>query len=277
MFKIGCHLSVAKGYASMAKDAVNIGTNVIQFFIRNPRGGCAKYIDINDVEEFKSICIEHGFGPFLVHAPYTLNLCSNKEKTKEFSFQVIKEDLSKIDEYFGGGLYNLHPGSHVGQGMVTGINLIIDALNKSVPEGCKSTLLLETMAGKGSEVGGNFEEIKKIIDGVDSRINTGVCMDTCHIYDAGYDIVNNLECVLKKFDSVIGIDKLKAVHLNDSMNQLGSHKDRHQKIGKGYIGIETFRQIINHPLLKDIPFYLETPNELEGYAQEISILKNMIS
>lgn len=275
MLKIGCHLSVAKGYAAMANDAVKIGADVFQFFSRNPRGGKAREIDLDDINKFKDICEKSVLGPFLVHAPYTLNPCSKDEKTRSFALEAMSGDIERLDTYFGGGLYNFHPGSHVGQGIDDGVRLIAETINKAVKADSQTTILLETMAGKGTEVGGKFEELRRIIDLVDERVKIGVCMDTCHVFDAGYDIVNNIDGVLEEFDSVVGIERLKAVHINDTMNPIGSHKDRHQKIGQGFIGIETFERIINHPYLKNLPFYLETPNELEGYAEEIRLLKSL--
>ncbi len=275
MLKIGCHLSVAKGYAAMANDAVKIGADVFQFFSRNPRGGKAREIDLDDINKFKDICEKSVLGPFLVHAPYTLNPCSKDEKTRSFALEAMSGDIERLDTYFGGGLYNFHPGSHVGQGIDDGVRLIAETINKAVKADSQTTILLETMAGKGTEVGGKFEELRRIIDLVDERVKIGVCMDTCHVFDAGYDIVNNIDGVLEEFDSVVGIEHLKAVHINDTMNPIGSHKDRHQKIGQGFIGIEAFERIINHPYLKNLPFYLETPNELEGYAEEIRLLKSL--
>ncbi len=275
MLKIGCHLSVAKGYAAMANDAVKIGADVFQFFSRNPRGGKAREIDLDDINKFKDICEKSVLGPFLVHAPYTLNPCSKDEKTRSFALEAMSGDIERLDTYFGGGLYNFHPGSHVGQGIDDGVRLIAETINKAVKADSQTTILLETMAGKGTEVGGKFEELRRIIDLVDERVKIGVCMDTCHVFDAGYDIVNNIDGVLEEFDSVVGIEHLKAIHINDTMNPIGSHKDRHQKIGQGFIGIEAFERIINHPYLKNLPFYLETPNELEGYAEEIRLLKSL--
>lgn len=274
MFKIGCHLSAAKGYANMAKEAHQIGANTFQFFTRNPRGGNAKPIDENDIAEFKKLCQEYGIDVILAHAPYTLNCCSAKPDIREFAINMMKDDLERM-EYTPHNLYNFHPGSHVGQGEEVGIQYIIDALNIVLKTEQSTTVLLETMAGKGSEIGSKFEEIRQIIDGVKLQEKLGVCLDTCHVSDAGYDIVNDLDNVLEQFDQVIGLDRLKAIHLNDSMNPLASHKDRHQKIGEGTIGLEAFERIINHPKLRNLPFFLETPNELEGYAKEIAVLKQM--
>lgn len=274
MFKIGSHLSAAKGYANMAKEAHQIGANTFQFFTRNPRGGNAKPIDENDIAEFKKLCQEYGIDVILAHAPYTLNCCSAKPDIREFAINMMKDDLERM-EYTPHNLYNFHPGSHVGQGEEVGIQYIIDALNIVLKTEQSTTVLLETMAGKGSEIGSKFEEIRQIIDGVKLQEKLGVCLDTCHVSDAGYDIVNDLDNVLEQFDQVIGLDRLKAIHLNDSMNPLASHKDRHQKIGEGTIGLEAFERIINHPKLRNLPFFLETPNELEGYAKEIAVLKQM--
>lgn len=274
MFKIGSHLSAAKGYANMAKEAHQIGANTFQFFTRNPRGGNAKPIDENDIAEFKKLCQEYGIDVILAHAPYTLNCCSAKPDIREFAINMMKDDLERM-EYTPHNLYNFHPGSHVGQGEEVGIQYIIDALNIVLKTEQSTTVLLETMAGKGSEIGSKFEEIRQIIDGVKLQEKLGVCLDTCHVSDAGYDIVNDLDKVLEQFDQVIGLDRLKAIHLNDSMNPLASHKDRHQKIGEGTIGLEAFERIINHPKLRNLPFFLETPNELEGYAKEIAVLKQM--
>lgn len=269
---IGCHLSVSKGFAAMGKQAVEIGANTFQFFTRNPRGGKAKAIDENDVAKLKKIMKDNRFGPILAHAPYTLNPCSKDEKTREFALNTMIDDLQRM-EYFPGNLYNFHPGSHVGQGVEKGIELIASQLNLVLNEDLHTTVLLETMAGKGSEIGSKFEELRAIIDNVNYNDKLGVCLDTCHIFDAGYDIVNNLDEVLDEFDRIIGIDRLKAVHLNDSMNTLGCHKDRHQKIGLGGIGLDAFEKIINHKYLRNLPFYLETPNELDGYAAEIKTLR----
>lgn len=272
MIKIGCHLSVSKGYYAMGKEALNIGADTFQFFTRNPRGSKAKAIDPADVEKLCELAREHSFGPLLGHAPYTLNPASQNEKTREFAFETMEDDLKRM-EYLPGNLYNFHPGSHVGQGIETGIARITEVLNQILTSGQTTTVLLETMSGKGTEIGGNFEELRMIIDGVKLKDKMGICMDTCHIFDAGYDIVNDLEGVLEEFDRTVGLERLKAVHINDSKNPIGSHKDRHEKIGEGNIGLETFIKIINHPALCSLPFYLETPNDLEGYAREISLLK----
>ena len=274
MIKIGCHLSVSKGYLAMAKTAVSINADTFQFFTRNPRGGKAKAIDVEDIESFKSFAAENGIDRVLAHAPYTLNACSPDERVREFAFTAMTEDLARM-EYIPGQLYNFHPGSHVGQGREKGIELIAELLNRVLYPEMTTTVLLETMAGKGSEVGAKFEELRAIIDRTELSDKLGVCLDTCHVYDAGYDIVNDLESVLEEFDRVVGLDRLKAVHINDSKNPIGSHKDRHERIGEGYIGIEAFERIINEPHLNRLPFYLETPNELEGYAKEIELLHDL--
>lgn len=274
MLNIGCHLSASKGYTHMAKEAISIGGNTFQFFTRNPRGGKAKEVDPKDVESFLNISKENGFAKILAHAPYTINVCSADEGIRKFGKDTMKDDLEKL-EFVPGNMYNFHPGSHVGQGADEGIRLIIEALNEILWKEQSTTVLLETMAGKGSEVGRSFEELKRIIDGVELKEKLGVCLDTCHVYDAGYDIVNNLDKVLDEFDKVIGLDRLKAIHINDSKNTFESHKDRHEKIGEGSIGIEAFKRIINHPKLRDLPFYLETPNELDGYEKEIALLKSL--
>lgn len=272
MLNIGCHLSASKGYLHMGEEAKSIGANTFQFFTRNPRGGAAKAIDEEDVKAFLDFAKEHNFGKILAHAPYTLNACSDKEQTREFALNTMKDDLLRM-EYTPHQLYNFHPGSHVGQGADIGIDLIIKQLNAVLWQDMTTTVLLETMAGKGSEVGRSFEELRAILDGVELDNKMGVCLDTCHIYDAGYDIVNDLEGVLDEFDRVIGLDRLKAIHMNDSKNPFESHKDRHEKIGEGFIGFETMVKIINNPRLADIPILLETPNELDGYAHEIEMLR----
>lgn len=271
---IGCHLSVSKGFENMGKEALSIGANTFQFFTRNPRGGKAKDIDKADVENLLNLMQEHNFGKILAHAPYTLNPCSKDEKTREFALNTMIDDLKRM-EYLPNNLYNFHPGSHTGQGVEKGIELICNQLNTVLYEDMTTTVLLETMAGKGSEVGSKFEELKTIIDNTNLNDKLGVCLDTCHVFDGGYDIVDNLENVLEEFDKIIGISKLKAIHINDSMNYLGCHKDRHQKIGQGAIGIDAFERIINHKYLKDLPYYLETPNELDGYKAEIALLKSL--
>ena len=274
MLRIGCHLSSSKGFLHMGKEAVKIGANTFQFFTRNPRGSKAKEIDEKDVAAFLEFSREHGIGQILAHAPYTLNPCSKDEKTREFALLTMEDDLKRM-EYISGNCYNFHPGSHVGQGSQEGIRMIADTLNQILKEEQRTTVLLETMAGKGTEVGRSFEELQAILEKVELKDHMGVCLDTCHVYDAEYDIVEHLDEVLETFDQIIGLQKLKAIHMNDSKNPFGSHKDRHEKIGEGSLGLEAFRRIINHPSLKGIPIYLETPNELDGYAQEIALLKSM--
>lgn len=271
MLKIGCHLSSSKGFCAMGADALKINANTFQFFTRNPRGSKAKEIDASDVERFIKIAHDNNFGKIIAHAPYTINPCSNNEKTREFAWQTMADDLKRM-EYLPGNLYNFHPGSHVGQGSEEGIRLICETLNSILFKDMSTTVLLETMSGKGTEIGRSFEEIRAIIDGVELKDKIGVCMDTCHIHDGGYDIVNNLEGVLDEFDRVIGIGYLKAVHLNDSMNPVGSHKDRHAKIGQGEIGLNALVNVVNNPRLQGLPFCLETPNELDGYKAEIELL-----
>ncbi len=273
MLKIGCHLSSAKGYVAMGKDAVKIGANTFQFFTRNPRGGAAKPLDEKDMESYREFAKENGLGTILAHAPYTLNAAAAKEDLRQFAFEVMKDDLYRLS-LIPGSMYNFHPGSHVKQGVEVGIDLISNHLNRVLEYNVNTTVLLETMAGKGSEVGRSFEEIQAIIEKTERKDMLGVCLDTCHVYDAGYDIAANLEGVLQEFDQVIGLDRLKAIHLNDSKNPFASHKDRHEKIGEGSIGVEAIQRIINHPLLRELPFYLETPNELDGYAKEIALLKS---
>ena len=284
--KIGCHLSSSGGYLAMAQTAVSIGANVFQFFTRNPRGGAAKPIDKNDVADFLVYAKENGIGPILAHAPYTLNAASADPKIREFAENVFIDDLKRLS-LTPGALYNFHPGSHVGQGAEKGIELISDILVKVAPYAGETTILLETMSGKGSEVGRSFEELKSIIDRVESQLIThhsslvtdrsrlGICLDTCHVWDGGYDIVNDLDGVLDEFDRILGLDRLKAIHINDTMNAIAAHKDRHEKIGKGHIGLDAFRRIVNHPRLKDLPFYLETPCDLQGYKEEIALLKSL--
>ena len=271
MFTIGCHLSSAKGYLHMAKDAVSIDANTFQFFTRNPRGGRAKAIDPKDIAAFAAYAPEHGIERILAHAPYTLNPASDKQQTRDFALMVLAEDLGRMEET-PHQLYNMHPGSAVGQPCEVAIAKIADALNQSLLPHQTTTLLLETMAGKGSEIGGTFEELAAIIAQVELESHVGVCLDTCHVWDAGYDIVGDLDGVLEEFDRVIGLDRLHAIHLNDSMNARGSHKDRHARIGEGEIGFKA--AVTNHPKLRDLPFYLETPNpDLAGYAEEIAALR----
>lgn len=272
---IGAHLSASKGYTHMLEEALSIGANTFQFFTRNPRGGKAKEIDESDIASFHKKAEENNFGRILAHAPYTLNCCSANEQTRNFALETFSDDLKRM-EYTPNMLYNFHPGSHVGQGEDIGIGLICETLNAVLFEDMTTTVLLETMAGKGSEVGKSFEELRRIIDGVELSDKMGVCLDTCHVNDAGYDIVNDLDGVLEEFDKIIGINRLKALHLNDSKNPLGAHKDRHEKIGQGYIGAETFEKIVNNKYLKDLPMFLETPNELDGYAREIALLKSLV-
>ena len=274
MFYIGCHLSASKGFLAMGKTATEIGANTFQFFTRNPRGGAAKALDPADIGAFLSYQKAHGFGKILAHAPYTLNACSKDEGIRTFAKNTMADDLLRM-EAVPGNLYNFHPGSHVGQGIETGIAQIAAQLNELLTPNLTTTVLLETMAGKGSEVGSRFEELRAIIDRVDLSSKLGVCLDTCHVYDAGYDIVGDLDGVLAEFDRVIGIDRLRAIHINDSKNPFMSHKDRHEVIGGGAIGADAFARIINHPQLKDLPFFLETPNELDGYANEIALLKGL--
>lgn len=275
MLNIGCHLSASKGFENMGLEALEIHANTFQFFTRNPRGGKAKEIDESDVNKLLKIMKENNFAKILAHAPYTLNLCSADKGIREFAKNTMADDLKRM-EYLPDNMYNFHPGSHVGQGIETGINYIVEALNEILSKNQSTTVLLETMSGKGSEVGSKFEEIKEIIDRVESDKKLGVCFDTCHVNDAGYDVVNNLDSVLEEFDKIIGLDRLKAIHINDSMNPLGAHKDRHQKIGEGYIGLEAFERIINHPKLRKLPFYLETPHDdIKGYAKEIEVLRNL--
>ena len=284
--KIGCHLSSSGGYLAMAQTAVSIGANVFQFFTRNPRGGAAKPIDRADVAAFNAYAGENGIGPILAHAPYTLNAAAAEPRIREFAESVFVDDMRRL-EFTPGALYNFHPGSHVGQGAEKGVELISDILLRvfaaAPAEGWRTTILLETMSGKGSEIGRVFEELRAVIDRVESRLpgagarpaRLGVCLDTCHVWDGGYDVVGDLDGVVTRFDEVVGLDRLKAIHVNDSMNVFGAHKDRHEKIGKGKIGLDAFRRIVNHPKLRDLPFYLETPCDLQGYKEEIALLKSL--
>ena len=274
MLKIGCHLSSSKGYEAMGKDALSINANTFQFFTRNPRGGKAKEINPTDIEKYLAFAKTKGISHILAHAPYTLNAASADESLREFAKNTMADDLLRM-EYTPGNCYNFHPGSHVGQGVEAGITFISDMLNSILTPEQNTTVLLETMAGKGSEIGRSFEELREIIDRVTIKDKIGICLDTCHVWDGGYDIVNHLDEVIDEFDSIIGLSKLKAIHLNDSMNPLGAHKDRHAKIGEGMIGLDALVRVINHPALKELPFYLETPNELEGYAKEIEILREL--
>ena len=285
---IGNHLSSSKGYLAMGKNAIALGANTFAFFTRNPRGGAAKELDSEDAHALTELCKAEGFGPLVAHAPYTMNLCSADEGIRGFAADMLREDILRM-EALPGNYYNFHPGSHTGQGVEVGIGFIAEALRSVLPLAEHTTILLETMAGKGSEVGRRFEELKEIIDRVEGTASVssespvqgapvprlGVCIDTCHLHDGGYDIVHDLDAVLNEFDNIIGLDRLKACHLNDSMNDAGSRKDRHAKIGEGYIGLEALTAVINHPVLKNLPFILETPNELPGYAKEIALLRSL--
>lgn len=275
MLRIGCHLSSARGFLAMGKEAEKIGANTFQFFTRNPRGGRAKPLDLADVEHYLAFAKEKGIGEILAHAPYTLNACAKDGDLRKFAFETMQDDLRRLN-HLPGAMYNFHPGSHVSQGAEKGIALIADHLNRLLEEDFSAVILLETMAGKGSEVGRSFEELRSIIDKVERKEKLGICLDTCHVFDGGYDIVNNLEQVLGELDAIIGRERLRAVHLNDSLNGLGSHKDRHARIGEGSLGLEAVKNIINHPSLRELPFFLETPNELAGYQQEIALLKGMV-
>ena len=274
MLNIGCHLSSSKGFYHMGEESLSIDANTFQFFTRNPRGGSAKDIDPQDAQKLNELMKEKGFAKILAHAPYTLNACAKVESIREFAHNTMLDDLKRM-EFVPGNMYNFHPGSHVEQGVETGIKLISDQLNAILWEDMHTTVLLETMAGKGSEVGSRFEELREIIDRVELKDKMGVCLDTCHVYDAGYDIVGDLDGVLTQFDKIIGLERLQAIHINDSKNPFKSHKDRHEKIGEGSIGTETFERIINHSELRNLPFFLETPNDLEGYAAEIKLLKSL--
>ena len=274
MLTIGCHLSTSKGYLAMGKTELSIGANTFAFFTRNPRGGAAKAIDPADAAALRELLAVNDFGTLVAHAPYTLNPCSDKPHAREFARECMADDLVRM-EAVPGSYYNFHPGSHVKQGADVGIELIASLLNEVLRPEQTTTVLLETMAGKGTEVGRTFEELAAIIDRVELADHMGVCLDTCHVHDGGYDIVNNLDGVLDEFDRVIGIDRLRAIHLNDSKNPCGSHKDRHERIGEGFIGIDAFERIVTHPQLRDLPFILETPNELLGYAAEIELLRKL--
>ena len=274
---VGCHLSTSRGYAAMADDAVSIGATTFAFFTRNPRGGNARELDADDVAAFLSTCEAHGMGPLVAHAPYTYNPCSSKPETVEFARRAMREDLERM-ELLPGNLYNFHPGSHVKQGADEGIRLICEGLNEVLEPGQRTCVLLETMAGKGTEVGRSFEELARIIDGVAHDELLGVCLDTCHVADAGYDVVGDLSGVLDEFDRVVGLERLRALHLNDSKNPLGSHKDRHERIGQGTLGLGTFRAVVTNPRLSRLPMVLETPQDgLEGWAAEIALLRGMAS
>ena len=274
MLHIGCHLSASKGYESMGLEALSIGADTFQYFSRNPRGGGIRDFDASDANALIDLCAANGFAPVVTHAPYTLNPCAANDATLDFAHRALKEDVERL-EFFPSALYNLHPGSHGGQGTEAGIAKIAESLNGAMFPDMKTTVLLETMAGKGSEVGDRFEELREIIDRAEVQSRVGVCLDTCHVYDAGYDIVNDLDGVLTEFDRVIGLKYLRAVHLNDSKNPFCSHKDRHEKIGLGSIGTDAFMRIVNHPQLRDLPFLLETPNDLDGYAAEIRLLRDL--
>lgn len=272
---VGCHLSTSRGYAAMADDAVSIGATTFAFFTRNPRGGNARELEADDVAAFLSTCEVHGMGPLVAHAPYTYNLCSSKPETVEFARRAMREDLERM-ELLPGNLYNFHPGSHVKQGADEGIRLICEGLNEVLEPGQRTCVLLETMAGKGTEVGRSFEELARIIDGVAHDELLGVCLDTCHVADAGYDVVGDLSGVLDEFDRVVGLEHLRALHLNDSKNPLGSHKDRHERIGQGTLGLETFTAVVTEPRLAGLPMVLETPQDgLGGWASEIALLRQM--
>lgn len=274
MLKIGCHLSSARGYLAMGQEAASIGANTFQFFTRNPRGGKAKPLDLADVAAFREYAASHGIAAILAHAPYTLNACAASEGLRTFAHDMMADDIARL-EHIPGSMYNFHPGSHVKQGTDVGIDFIAAMLNDILRPQQQTMVLLETMAGKGSEVGRTFEELRAVIDKVEQAQLIGVCLDTCHVFDGGYDIVDGLDDVLGRFDAAIGLERLKAVHLNDSMNPMGSHKDRHQKIGQGSIGLPAIERIINHPRLRQLPFYLETPNDVPGYAAEIALLKRL--
>lgn len=271
---IGCHLTISKGFAAMGQEAVRLGGNTAQFFTRNPRGGKAKDIDPADIAGLRDIMAEHRFGPLIAHAPYTINPCAAKPETLEFARITMADDLRRLD-FLPGTLYNFHPGSHVGQGAEAAVEKIAETLNLVLYPEMQTTVLLETMAGKGTEMGSSFQELRAILDRVALSDRVGVCLDTCHVSDAGYDIIGDLDGVLEEFDRVVGLDRLRALHLNDSMNPPGSHKDRHERLGKGFLGMDTFRHIMTHPLLRSLPKVLETPNDTHGYAEEIALLHTM--
>lgn len=274
MLHIGCHLSASRGFAAMGRQALELEADTFQFFTRNPRGSRAKDLDPADAAALRELLTAHRFAPLIAHAPYTLNLCGAEEKNRRFAQETMADDLSRL-EHLPGQYYNFHPGSHVGQGIDAGIALIADGLNAILRPDQSTTVLLETMAGKGTEVGGTFEELREIIDRVQLSDKMGVCLDTCHVSDAGYDIIHDLDGVLTAFDRVIGLDHLKAVHVNDSLNPCGAKKDRHARIGEGFLGLDTLRAVVNHPALRGLPMVLETPNELPGYAKEIALLKEL--
>lgn len=274
MFTIGAHLSINKGFENIALEALSIDANTFQFFPRSPRGGKAKALDFDDIEKFEDLIKDTSIDVILAHAPYVINLASKSEKTRNNAYEIFEDDLERLS-HLPNNLYNFHPGSHVGQGVDVAIELISDALNKLIQEDQKTIVLLETMAGKGTEIGRTFEELQSIIELVELDEKIGVCLDTCHVYDAGYDIKNDLDSVIDEFDSVIGLDRLKAIHLNDSKFGLNSHKDRHEKIGQGELGLDAIVNIINHNKLRNLPFYLETPNDVEGYGDEIKLLRGL--
>lgn len=274
MFTIGSHLSINKGFENIGLEALSIDANTFQFFPRSPRGGQAKPLNPQDIKAFEELMNNTDMNIILAHAPYVINLASKSEKTRNNAFELFEDDLKRLDQ-LPNNMYNFHPGSHVQQGAKKGIELISESLNKLIREDMKTTILLETMAGKGTEIGRTFEELQEIIEKVDMDEKLGVCLDTCHVYDAGYDIKNSLDDVIDEFDQVIGLDRLKAIHLNDSKFGLNSHKDRHEQIGKGELGLDAITDIINHPKLKNLPFYLETPNDVEGYKEEISLLRSL--
>lgn len=274
MLKIGCHLSSSQGFLHMGQEAKRIGANCFQFFTRNPRGGKAREWDLQDIGQYLAFARENGIADPLAHAPYTLNPCSKEEDIRNFAYDIMLDDLRRL-EHIPGSRYNFHPGSHVQQGVDAGIAMIADLLDRIFQHPFSTPVLLETMAGKGSEVGRNFEELQRIIEAVEDPDRLGVCLDTCHVFDGGYDIAGQLEQVLQEFDRIIGLERLQAIHLNDSKNPIGSHKDRHEKLGEGYLGMEAFEAIINHEKLRELPFYLETPNDLAGYEAEIARLKSV--
>ena len=276
MIYIGSHLSAAKGYEAMGRQALKLGADTFAFFTRNPRGGSMKVLNVEDMQKLQSLLKEHSFGKLVAHAPYTMNACGTKPEVREFAEKAFREDLERL-EYLPGNYYNFHPGSHVGQGSKEGIRLITELLNTCMDPGQNTTVLLETMSGKGSEVGSHFEELRAIMDLVEKRDKLGICLDTCHVWDGGYDIVNDLDGVLTEFDRIIGLDHLKAIHLNDSLNPLGSHKDRHARIGEGQMGLDALVRVIRHPALEGKPFILETPNDDEGWTREIALLRERYS
>lgn len=273
MLNIGCHLSVASGYLKAGQLALDIGANTFQFFTRNPRGGSAKALDLKDLQALGELMEANDFAPLFAHGSYTMNLCSNKEETRNYAKDILKDDLLRLNQ-IPNALYVFHPGSHVKQGVDQGIEYIIEALNEAIEADNRVTICLEAMSGKGTEIGRSFEELKRIIDGVQYNENLGVCLDSCHVYSAGYDIVNALDQVLEEFDQIIGLDRLKAIHLNDSKMPFNSNKDRHEKIGEGTLGLDGILRFVSHPKLRHLPFNLETPNEIEGYKNEIKLLRN---